>query len=37
MSCKFTSILTFITDPTQEVARHFTKMLWQGKCFHCCI
>jgi len=25
ISCKFTSILTFITDPTQEVARHFTK------------
>jgi len=25
ISCKFTSVLTFITDPTQEVARHFTK------------
>jgi len=31
ISCKFTSILTFITDPTQEVARHFTKknLTWQ--------
>jgi len=30
---KFTSILTFKTDPTQEVARHFTKKFMTRQMF----
>ena len=33
ISCKFTSILTFITDPTKEVARHFTKFYDKANVF----
>jgi len=33
ISCKITSILTFITDPTQEVGRHFTKFYDKANVF----